>query len=153
MPRTLIRPPPTSSIARLLDAESVSRALKPVPQIEHEPVPAEAPNRAESSVSASVKREFVLTSDTAAILDAMVGRLRTGTKTRLSASHAIRSLLWTVRPCLALLDDVLAGSRPWKLPPNGGLYHAERVAYEQRIADAIAMVLRHNSIPPAPRDA
>ena len=151
MPRALSRPPPTSSVARLLDADSVSRALQPVPTTEAAAGPHGAPERAESSVT-SIKREFVLTDDTAAILDAMVERLRIGTKTRLSASHAVRSLLLAVRPCLALFDAVVAGSRPWKLPPNGGSHYAERIAYEQRIADAIAEVLRRNSTPSARSD-
>lgn len=152
MPRALSRPPPTSSVARLLDADSVSRALKPVPPPDVAAAPCGAPEQAESSAT-SIKREFVLTDDTAAILDVMVERLRNGTKTRLSASHAVRSLLWTVRPCLTLLDAVVAGSRPWKLPPNGGLHHVERVVYEQRIADAIATALRRNATPRGESDA
>ena len=145
MPRVLVHPKPSSAIARLLNAESVSRALKPV-SLDPAPLSSESPNPVRAIEANAIKREFVLTAETAALLDAIVDKLRCGTQTRLSASHVLRSLLQVVRPTLTSLDAVAARSRPWKLPPNGSLHHAERVEYEQCIADVIVNAL-HNHGP------
>lgn len=137
MPRTLSKPPPSSSVARLLNAESVSRALQPLASASP-PVGAASPSTSTATHRPPlVKREFVLNAAAATTLDAVVDRLRAGTGTRLNASHALRSLLLTLNPRLASLEALAASLRPWKLPPNGESHSGERAAFEQRLAEIL----------------
>lgn len=143
MPKPLATPPPTSSIARLLDASAVSRAVEPVPAGDRDATDSPKARRR----AHPVKREVVLTEHTAEVLDVLVDRLRVATRTRLSASHLLRALIIAIEPSLGGVEVQVASSGPWRLPANGEQHDANRAEFEQRMADAILAALAKRRFP------
>lgn len=142
MAKPLTTPPPSSSIARLIDASAVTRALDPAAT----PRPAlPSSGGAEGPPSRqrrrSVKREIVLSNDAAQVLDDLLDRLRRATGTRLSCSHAVRAVLLTFAPCLAAIESRVTTAEPWRLPANGSRHDGDRAAFERRMAAAITAAL------------
>lgn len=135
MARRLAAERPTSSIARLLDPAAAAEALvaRPVRP---------PPDRSRQSRRALTKREVVLTAEADAAFQALIDACREGTQTRLTASHVVRALLRVVSGALPELRAALAKVGSQRLPSNGAAFEAERVRFEQVLADAILTGLR-----------
>lgn len=136
MPKPLSTPP-TSTVARLLDASAVTGAVdRPAASSQSSPHGPKARRRARP-----VKREVVLTDHTAEVLDVLVERLRAASHTRLSASHVVRALISALEPSVNALEVEVAASGPWRLPANGEPHDVDRAAFEQRMADAMLLAI------------
>jgi len=149
MPKSLREPPPSSSVARLLDRQAASRALaasQPTAAAtasEQTVVTAVTPRQAVEAVEDSVvKREITLSPETAATLDELVRALRTATGTRLSTSHVVRALLRGLGPNLPFVQLAAQRFGRIRLPSNAPAYSADRERFEQRLAAALLEAIR-----------
>lgn len=149
MARPLRETPPSSAVARLLDANAASRAVAQVPDTPHlaqsgilpipEPVLTRKLNPEPNTL---VKREFVLTPETDGILSGLIELYRRSTGARLSGSHLLRSLLVGVEHARPSLEVESRRLGRMKLPGNGrGTEHA-RMQFERRITAALVAGLR-----------
>lgn len=138
MAKPLNTAPPSSSVSRLLDEQAVTRALAPkVASVPRDPV------LRPQSPRTLVKREFILDGAAAAMMDELLSVLRSGTATRLSASHALRAVLMALAPALPALAGSVERAGPWRLPGNGADHEHARHGFEQRLAVCIRA-----SVPP-----
>lgn len=98
MARALSRPPPSSSVARLLDVSAATRAVAARPDSPNEPKPlttertfirASVPR----DVPRSIKRELSLCDETDSVLEEIVRAVRAETGTRVTPSQVVRAML------------------------------------------------------------
>ena len=154
MPKTLTEPPPTSSVARLLDKGAVARALSPGPS----PLRVSSASFDVAAVSlvsghgeiaqqSPIKREFVLSRETDATLATLVSVYRQATGSRLSASHIVRALLRAAEHGLESIDREAQRLGLLKLPSNGKDHEAERKVFEAKLAGGFIAAMR--TAPPA----
>ena len=154
MPKTLTEPPPTSSVARLLDKGAVARALSPGPS------PPRAPSAFSEAAGVSlisgdgeaprpspVKREFVLSREADATLATLVSIYRQATGSRLSASHIVRALLRSAEHGLESVEREAQRLGFLKLPSNGKGHEAQRKVFEAKLAGSFIAAMR--MVPPA----
>lgn len=145
MPRTLRQSPPSSSVARLLDASAATRAIARPNEFQ-----AETESGVPSSTSKAdyagpafppadmnarrIKREILLCPETEETLDELVRFLRLGTRSRVTTSHMVRALLRAVAPDLDAIRQRAAQLGPRRLPSNAPGSEAARRQFEQMIA-------------------
>ncbi len=171
MAKPLREPPPSSSVARLLDVEAASRALAPaqpaapepsqpanrdapaittpaplarqpeVPPVHHVP-PATASPAAPTGEPANIKRELVLSPSTEETFSRLVELYRRSTGTRLSSSHVARAILKGVAACLPALEREAETIGRLRLPGNARGREGERERFEERIAEAFVNGVR-----------
>ncbi len=150
MPKTIERPVPSSSVARLFDHRAAARAIaepKALAMPASETVPTEpivdtsAPATPMSQPKL-VKRELVLTLETDEALNCLVSALRQATGTRLNASHVVRAMLRVVANVIPRIAGQANCPIPLRLPPKARGQEAQRDAFEQQLADLIASTLK-----------
>lgn len=154
MPKTLTDPPPTSSVARLLDRGAVARALSPGPSPLRMPSASfEAAGvsvvsgHGEAARQCPIKREFVLSRETDATLATLVSIYRQATGSRLSASHIVRALLRAAEHGLESIEREAQRLGLLRLPSNGKGHEAQRKAFEAKLAGSFIAATR--AVPPA----
>lgn len=146
MAKTLHRPPPTSSIARLLDTEAAVRAISAA----NAPVVAPAePRRRPTSAHVNgdshlsmIKREVTLTAATDETLTKLVELYRRTTGTRLSTSHVARVMLRAIAHCMGPIEREARRVGRCRLPANAKGREAEREHFEHRLALALVEGMR-----------
>lgn len=148
MARTLQRPPPSSSLARLLDTGAANRATarpddsttvheqdahsaKVNFERQHVAALAHLPT---GEIRRRIKREVLLCPETEETLDELVRFLRLGTRARVTTSHLVRALLRAVAPHLTAIRLRAAQLGPQRLPSNAPGCEAARRQFEQMIA-------------------
>ncbi len=154
MAKSLAKPPPSSSVARLLDLSAAARAVA-VNEIPHEPMatlanPSHSPAEADSPVqrapppkqSEHLKREVVLTANTDEVFSRLVELYRRTTGTKLTASHVARAMLKGADHCMHYLEREARQIGPMKLPSNARGRELERERFEARLADAFIAGIR-----------
>ncbi len=154
MAKSLATPPPSSSVARLLDLSAAARAVAvnatpPEPVETHgdssrEPTEVEAPIQLTppSRDKAHLKREVVLTSETDEVFSRLVELYRRSTGTKLTASHVARAILKGADHCMHHLEREARRIGPTKLPSNARGRELERARFEARLADAFIAGIR-----------
>lgn len=146
MPKPLESPRPTSSLARLLDAGSVSRAISPPASSDargNEPDPGHPPQPPSTRVRAEtrlVKRELVLSAAADQTFGELIEALRRTTGTRLTASHAFRALMTAIRPAISEMTPQPGTSL--RLPSNAPAFEQERARFETALAAVIMRAIR-----------
>lgn len=140
---------PSSSIARLLDPASATRAMEPRPERatgthtppEH-PAPQPAGGRARPPFrhdATHLKRELVLSPHADETFNRLIEALRRSTGTRLTASHAFRALMRAVHPGIGTIPG--ARGERLRLPSNAPAYQHERDEFENALARLISSSL------------
>lgn len=148
MARALQRPPPTSSIARLLDTDAAARAIATTPEPAAKAVAAQtgplgsATPADRRSPSATVKREVILTATTDETMTRLVELYRRATGTRLSTSHVVRGMLRAIAHGMDPIQREARRIGPCRLPANAPGREAERERFEQRLAQALINGMR-----------
>lgn len=94
-----------------------------------------------------VKREFVLTRETDAVLSEVVTMLRETTTARLSSSHVLRGLARLLMRRLPALKNAAVASGPRRLPSTSPEQLGARVDFEQFLAGVFELGL---ATPPTP---
>jgi len=149
MPRPLRENPPSSAVARLLDAEAASRALsvaalpRPESQIARSSgADHRHPEIVVQDANMLVKREFVLTSATDESLCQLVDLLRRTTGARMSASHVLRALILGLSHARPSLESEIRRLGSLRLPSNAPDKLSDRAQFERRIAAALVAGMR-----------
>lgn len=133
-------------LSRLLDPAAAMRAVAA-------PQPSSMPEQRQSALSqrqsgtraavpSLVKRECVLTRSTDEALTRFTELIRRTTGARVSASHAVRSLLLSLGPVWPRLEDELRALGSLRLPSNAKGNEASREALERTLAGAVARAVR-----------
>ena len=146
MAKSLREPPPSSSIARLLDKDAAARAVAP-PMAESStrepttvsPVTHVSPQPRES---AYIKREVVLTPSTAETFDRLLELYRRATGTRLNASQVTRAMLQGAAHSMESLEHHAELIGPMRLPSNARGREIDRERFERRLAAAFVAGIR-----------
>lgn len=148
MARTLRNPPPTSSLARLLDSDAAARATSrqqdlPKDQYGGNAAPADRDVRSYPRPETEwpdvirrsrIKREVLLCSETDETLDEVVRLLRLSTRSRVTTSHVVRALLRAISRRLDEIRRQAVHLGPRRLPSNSaGSEHARR-DFEEALA-------------------
>ena len=148
MARSLTQPPPSSSLARLLDAGAAARAVSvttpatPFEQVNAGPSAAEAPGSVAGRDHDPVKRELTLTMATDDVFEQLVEVYRRATGTRLSSSQLARAMRRGLAHCLPSLQREANRIGRLTLPSNARGRDRERDAFERRIARAFIAGIR-----------
>lgn len=148
MARSLIHSPPSSTVARLLDASAAARAIGGVPlTTPNTPAGAISPAPQAPEVLARpeyilIKRELTLSPATDATFEQLIELYRGATGARLSASHLTRAMLKGLAHCLPSLQREAARIGRLKLPSNAREREQERELFERRIARAFIAGIR-----------
>ena len=100
-----------------------------------------------SAAPSLVKRECVLTRPTDDALTRLAELIRRTTGARVSASHAVRSLLLVLGPVWPRLEEELRALGPMRLPSNAKGNEASREALERALAGAVARAVRSSESP------
>ena len=140
MAKPLHEPPPSSSVARLLDRHTAARAtVVPSSTLPHVTEPASG----STDAPAPIKREFTLSPSTDEAFNRLVAVYRRATKTRLSNSHVIRAIFIGLTHCMDSLEhEALRCLVPQKLPSNARGSESDRARFEQRLAYAFIAGMR-----------
>ncbi|RIK66070.1 MAG: hypothetical protein DCC65_10625 [Planctomycetota bacterium] len=170
MAKPLRDPPPTSSVARLLDVEAAIRAVAPAqpaaarptepanrdlpvvsvpppsrptesPPVFSAPTPS-YPAGALTGEPANIKRELVLSPSTEETFSRLVEVYRRSTGTRLSNSHVARAMLKGLAACMTSLEREADAIGRLRLPGNARGREGERERFEDRIAEAFVNGVR-----------
>lgn len=163
MAKMLSTNPPTSSLARLLDSSAAGGAVEPIapppasggqfgPPLEHraaaaapEPATSRAPARSPSRDLPSIKRELVLSPLAEATFAELVDVLRRTTGTKLTASHAFRSLMRALRPAVTTLAGRSDCVR-LRLPSNAPGYEKERETFEEALCRLLVSAIYSSNV-------
>lgn len=140
---------PSSSIARLLDPASATRAMEPLSEratgthtSSDSPALPPAGSRARSPArhdATHLKRELVLSPHADETFNRLIEALRRSTGTRLTASHAFRALMRAVHPGIGTIPG--ARGERLRLPSNAPAYQHERDEFENALARLISSSL------------
>lgn len=152
MPKPLREPPPSSSVARLLDLDAAARAVARR-SVEHMPPSkttvseasnphANADEARSRPESPHIKRELVLTPSADEAFTRIVEIYRRATGTRLTTSHVARAIMRGLLHCIHHLEKEAKRIGPMKLPANAKGRELERDRFEARIADAFIAGIR-----------
>lgn len=148
MPRTLRDPPPTSSLARLLDTDAAARATArghDAPKDRHgtgdglfgseaRPAVRAEPEWPDVVRPSRIKREILLCAETDETLDEVVRILRLSTRSRVTTSHVVRAFM---RAIARRMDDIRRQAvhlGPRRLPSNSAGNEQSRRDFEEALA-------------------
>jgi hypothetical protein len=149
MAKSLQHPPPSSTVARLLDAGAAARAIDPprgpaqATPADHGPT-SDSPRRAVqmNEREPPIKRELTLSLGSDDTFTELIDLYRRATGARLSASHIIRAVLVGIAPCLPALQREANRIGRWRLPSNAPGYEEQRQQLEHRIGQAFIAGVR-----------
>lgn len=150
MAKPLHQTPPTSSVSRLLDASAAMRATAPAPAgtpvsgALPVPMPVEVAGAPRDIFGEVVylKREFVVTLEADEAITRLVEAYRRATRTRMTASHVLRSVALAVERAMPTLEREAQRLGPMRLPSNARSRRAERERFERAIAAAFTAGMR-----------
>lgn len=148
MARSLIHPPPSSTVARLLDPSAAARAIVGTPPTAPNVTPSSStpaaggPSPVVGDEDAAIKRELTLSPTTNNTFEELIELYRRTTGARLSASHVARAMLKGLAHCLPTLQREAGRIGRLKLPSNARGRQSEREAFEDRIARAFVAGIR-----------
>ncbi len=154
MAKPLREPPPSSSVARLLDLDAAARAVATLPRTAESPRP--PATMAQTSASAHpaqapvtpngerphIKRELVFTPSSDDAFTHLVELYRKATGSRLTSSHVARAVMKGVAHCMDYLEKEARRIGPLRLPCNARGRELDRERFEARIADAFIAGIR-----------
>jgi hypothetical protein len=143
MAKPLQTPPPSSSIARLVDLDAAARAVADPTSTARRPAEQPLPpQQVQHTLNTArhdrpcLNREFVLTPSADAAFERLLALYRRSTRTRLTASHVFRAVLKGIAHHLDTLEIEAERLGPLRLPSNARGRDQHREHFEARIADA-----------------
>jgi len=144
MPKPLLRPQPTSSVANILD-ESVARAalarVTPARRVVEETEHAvhTTPVVADEALTETptIRRQFILTPSADLTLKHLVALYSKATGSELTNSHVLRALLKAIEHAMPQLEHEADQMGKLKRPKNDRANEAHRDEFEQKLASCI----------------
>lgn len=142
-----IKPTPRSSAARFLTPDASTHQVGAAMQeasdsslLDHSSADVPRPLQ-------KVKREFVLTRETDAIINEVVSVLRDVSGTRLSSSHVLRGLARLLVRHLPSIRHAAVAMGPQRLPATGTGHALARLAFEQYLAQVFEVAISRSEYP------
>jgi hypothetical protein len=147
MGKALTTPPPSSSVARLLDSTATTRAIAVRPSFSNDTTQLNAERTftrisVPRDVPRSLKRELSLCPESDTTLETLVHRLRSGTGARVTPSQVVRAMLRAFGPVADLVDRHAAANGPWRMPATSRDARGSREEFDARLAAVLREVLR-----------
>ena len=143
MPKPLLRPQPTSSVANILD-ESVARAalarVTPARRVEETEQAAHTTSVVADEAlteTPTIRRQFILTPSAALTLKHMVALYSKATGSELTNSHVLRALLKAIEHAMPQLEHEAEQMGKLKRPKNDRANEAHRDEFERKLASCI----------------
>jgi hypothetical protein len=143
MPKPLLRPQPTSSVANILD-ESVARAalarVTPARRVEETEQAAHTTSVVADEAlteTPTIRRQFILTPSADLTLKHMVALYSKATGSELTNSHVLRALLKAIDHAMPQLEHEAEQMDKLKRPKNDRANEAHRDEFERKLASFI----------------
>jgi len=143
MPKPLLRPQPTSSVANILD-ESVARAalarVTPARRVEETAQAAHTTSVVADEAlteTPTIRRQFILTPSADLTLKHMVALYSKATGSELTNSHVLRALLKAIEHAMPQLEHEAEQMGKLKRPKNDRANEAHRDEFERKLASCI----------------
>ena len=143
MPKPLLRPQPTSSVANILD-ESVARAalarVTPARRVEETEQAAHTTSVVADEAlteTPTIRRQFILTPSADLTLKHMVALYSKATGSELTNSHMLRALLKAIEHTMPQLEHEAEQMGKLKRPKNDRANEAHRDEFERKLASCI----------------
>jgi hypothetical protein len=143
MPKPLLRPQPTSSVANILD-ESVARAalarVTPARRVEETEQAAHTASVVADEAlteTPTIRRQFILTPSADLTLKHMVALYSKATGSELTNSHVLRALLKAIEHAMPQLEHEAEQMGKLKRPKNDRANEAHRDEFERKLASCI----------------
>ena len=143
MPKPLLRPQPTSSVANILD-ESVARAalarVTPARRVEETEQAAHTTSVVADEAlteTPTIRRQFILTPSADLTLKHIVALYSKATGSELTNSHVLRALLKAIEHAMPQLEHEAEQMGKLKRPKNDRANEAHRDEFERKLASCI----------------
>ena len=143
MPKPLLRPQPTSSVANILD-ESVARAAlarvtsaRRVEETEQAAHTTSVVDDTSLTETPTIRRQFILTPSADLTLKHMVALYSKATGSELTNSHVLRALLKAIEHAMPQLEHEAEQMGKLKRPKNDRANEAHRDEFERKLASCI----------------
>jgi hypothetical protein len=143
MPKPLLRPQPTSSVANILD-ESVARAalarVTPARRVEETEQAAHTTSVVADDAlteTPTIRRQFILTPSADLTLKHIVALYSKATGSELTNSHVLRALLKAIEHAMPQLEHEAEQMGKLKRPKNDRANEAHRDEFERKLASCI----------------
>ena len=143
MPKPLLRPQPTSSVANILD-ESVARAalarVTPARRVEETEQAAHTTSVVADEAlteTPTIRRQFILTPSADLTLKHIVALYSKATGSELTNSHVLRALLKAIEHAMPQLEHEADQMGKLKRPKNDRANEAHRDEFERKLASCI----------------
>jgi hypothetical protein len=143
MPKPLLRPQPTSSVANILD-ESVARAAlarvipaRPMEETEQAAHTTSVVADEALTETPTIRRQFILTPSTDLTLKHIVALYSKATGSELTNSHVLRALLKAIEHAMPQLEHEAEQMGKLKRPKNDRANEAHRDEFERKLASCI----------------
>jgi hypothetical protein len=143
MPKPLLRPQPTSSVANILD-ESVARAalarVTPARRVEETEQAAHTNSVIADEAlteTPTIRRQFILTPSADLTLKHIVALYSKATGSELTNSHVLRALLKAIEHAMPQLEHEAEQMGKLKRPKNDRANEAHRDEFERKLASCI----------------
>jgi hypothetical protein len=143
MPKPLLRPQPTSSVANILD-ESVARAalarVTPARRVEETEQAAHTTSVVADEAlteTPTIRRQFILTPSADLTLKHMVALYSKATGSELTNSHVLRALLKAIEHAMPQLEHEAEQMGKLKRPKNDRANEAHRDEFERKLASCM----------------
>lgn len=143
MPKPLLRPQPTSSVANILD-ESAARAalarVTPARRVEETEQAAHTTSVVADEAlteTPTIRRQFILTPSADLTLKHIVALYSKATGSELTNSHVLRALLKAIEHAMPQLEHEAEQMGKLKRPKNDRANEAHRDEFERKLASCI----------------
>ena len=143
MPKPLLRPQPTSSVANILD-KSVARAalarVTPARRVEETEQAAHTTSVVADEAlteTPTIRRQFILTPSADLTLKHIVALYSKATGSELTNSHVLRALLKAIEHAMPQLEHEAEQMGKLKRPKNDRANEAHRDEFERKLASCI----------------
>jgi hypothetical protein len=140
--RTLSREPPSSTVARLLNADVAARAINRPSGDSRQESGSGFESAQPERQRRHLKREFILSRGADQALACLVNVFRESTGARVTNSHVIRALLLVLGQIIDRVKDEAEQIGPTPLPSNGRSFEHERRQFEAQLVAAFERSLR-----------
>jgi hypothetical protein len=149
MPKPLLRPQPTSSVANIIE-ENVARAAlarvapahRVVDDTHHEDHATPAVDTELLTETPTIRRQFILTPSTDLTLKQVVAVYSKAAGSELTNSHFLRAMLKAIEHAMPQLEQEAEHMGKLKRPKNDRANEAHREEFERKLASSIVTGMR-----------
>ena len=149
MPKPLLRPQPTSSVANIIEESVAKAALARVPpsrrgigDTHYEDNSTSAGDAESLTETPTIRRQFILTPSADLTLKHVVAVYSKATGSELTNSHFLRAILKAIEHAMPQLEKETEHMGKLKRPKNDRANEAHREEFEKKLASSIVTGMR-----------